>query len=115
MGYSYSLLTFKILCFVSGIESPAPTTTKPQPQVRPLVTPQVKPQAKPQAKPKAQKHKKKMRVSQKSQHQTETRVWVEGQTDDGHTYYYNTVTGGGDRLFDMTNGCQRCFYIFTHF
>lgn len=25
---------------------------------------------------------------------TETKVWVEGQTDDGHTYYYNTITGG---------------------
>lgn len=92
------LLTLKIVCFVSGIYSPAPTTTKPQLQVRPLVTPQVKPQAKPQAKPKAQKHPKKMKGGQKPRYQTETQVWVEGQTDDGHTYYYNTITGGGGRL-----------------
>lgn len=25
--------------------------------------------------------------------------WVEGVTEDGHTYYYNTQTGGKESLF----------------
>lgn len=37
-------------------------------------------------------------MSQKPRYQSEAPVWVEGQTDDGHTYYYNSVTGGRSKL-----------------
>lgn len=57
------------------------TTAKPQPQPQP------------QAKPQAKKQQKKEKASKKPRDQTEAQVWVEGQTDDGHIYYYNTVTG----------------------
>ncbi len=63
---------------------PAETTTQPQPKVRP----QVKPQAK--------HEKKKEKANKKPRAQTEVQVWVEGLTDDGNMYYYNTVTGGED-------------------
>ncbi|XP_044043091.1 WW domain-binding protein 4 [Siniperca chuatsi] len=60
----------------AGSSSPAQTTTQPQPL----------------AKPQAKKQHKKEKAS-KSRNQTQAQVWVEGQTDDGHTYYYNTITG----------------------
>lgn len=83
----------------TGLYVPAQTPAKPQPQVRPLVRPQVslssreQSQAKPQAKPN-KKHNKKGRMNQRPRHQSQAPVWVEGKTDDGHTYYYNSVTGG---------------------
>ncbi|XP_042369032.1 WW domain-binding protein 4 [Plectropomus leopardus] len=59
------------------------TTTQPRPQ------PQVQPQPK--------KHQKKEKVPkmprEQKEAQTQVQVWVEGQTEDGHTYYYNTKTG----------------------
>ncbi|KAM4601755.1 WW domain-binding protein 4 [Polymixia lowei] len=62
-----------------GIEpesgSPAQTTAKPQPQSQ-------KPE-----KTKKQRAGKDFRPPRGSQ------AWVEGKTDDGHTYYYNTITG----------------------
>ncbi|XP_070813998.1 WW domain-binding protein 4 [Chaetodon trifascialis] len=61
------------------------TTTKPQPQVKIQVRPQVKPQTK--------KKDKKAKASKMSSDQTEVEIWVEGQADDGNTYYYNTITG----------------------
>ncbi len=83
------------MIFVLGSASPVQTTT---------VTTQPQPQAKPQPK----KQQKKEKASKKPRNQTGAQVWVEGQTDDGHTYYYNTITGGGDNLetqllFDVTN------------
>ncbi|KAK2856991.1 hypothetical protein Q5P01_005726 [Channa striata] len=63
----------------TGSVSPTPATAPP-PQ----------PRAKPQPK-KPQKMEKK--TSKKPKHQEQTEVWVEGQTDDGNTYYYNTITG----------------------
>uniref|UniRef100_A0A4W6DL59 WW domain binding protein 4 n=1 Tax=Lates calcarifer TaxID=8187 RepID=A0A4W6DL59_LATCA len=64
-----------------GSSSPVQTTTptpRPQPQVK--------------SQPKKQQ-KKAGKASRNFTVQTETQVWVEGQTDDGHTYYYNTITG----------------------
>ncbi|XP_040887973.1 WW domain-binding protein 4 [Toxotes jaculatrix] len=67
-----------------GSSSPAQTTTE---------TTQPK-QPKPQAKFQPRKQQKKEgKARPKPIEQTETQVWVEGQTDDGHTYYYNTITG----------------------
>lgn len=84
----------------AGLYVPAQTSAKPQPQVRPLVRPQVslssreKSQAKPQAKPKFnKKHNNKGRMNQRPRQQSQAPVWVESKTDDGHTYYYNSVTG----------------------
>lgn len=79
-----------VCVFVSGSVSPTQTTTQPKPQV--------KIQVKPQAKPKGKKQQNKEKAKQKSRHQTEAQVWVEGQTGDGHTYYYNTITGGRENL-----------------
>lgn len=83
-----------VCVFVSGSVSPTPTTTQPKPQVKP----QVKIQVKPQVKPKGKKQQNKQKANQKFRHQTEAQVWVEGQTVDGHMYYYNTITGGKENL-----------------
>ncbi|XP_026158046.1 WW domain-binding protein 4 [Mastacembelus armatus] len=64
----------------SGSSSPAQPT---QPQ------PPAKSQPKPQPKKKPKKEKK---ASKESMVHAEMQDWVEGQTDDGHTYYYNTIT-----------------------
>ncbi|XP_028427967.1 WW domain-binding protein 4 [Perca flavescens] len=78
-----------------GSGSSAQTTTQPppQPQAKPQAKPQPKPQAWPQTRPQTKRQQKKEKASEKSRGQREAQVWVEGQTDDGHTYYYNTVTG----------------------
>ncbi|XP_037617691.1 WW domain-binding protein 4 [Sebastes umbrosus] len=66
----------------AGLEyTPAPTTTRPKPQV------------KNQPRPQGKKQQKKWNANKKPRGQTEEQVWVEGQTDDGNTYYYNTITG----------------------
>ncbi|XP_029376102.1 WW domain-binding protein 4 [Echeneis naucrates] len=70
----------------AGISSPAQTASTVQPQPKPQPQPQVK------SKPKKQKNKAE-KASKKFTEQPETQVWVEGQTDDGQTYYYNTITG----------------------
>ncbi|XP_008323157.1 WW domain-binding protein 4 [Cynoglossus semilaevis] len=57
---------------------PAKTTSRPHPQVRPQ--------------PKVQQ-KKGEKQRKKPAHQPKMQVWVEGQAEDGTTYYYNTVTG----------------------
>ncbi|XP_060888476.1 WW domain-binding protein 4 [Labrus mixtus] len=62
----------------AGVSLPAPTTTIPR-----------KPP--PQAKPK--KQQKKEKASKMFRERNQEPVWVEGQSDDGHTYYYNSVTG----------------------
>lgn len=67
-----------------GSGSQAQTTAQPQPQVVQFKT------HKPQ--------KKKEKPSKSSRQETEVPVWVEGKTDDGLTYYYNTLTGGEDDL-----------------
>ncbi|KAF7663194.1 hypothetical protein LDENG_00214820 [Lucifuga dentata] len=59
------------------------TTTKAQPQPKP----------KPQVKKKQKKQKKEAQPNKKSSCPTEAKVWVEGKTEDGHIYYYNTLTG----------------------
>ncbi|KAM9836192.1 WW domain-binding protein 4 [Aulostomus maculatus] len=59
---------------------PTPTTRTTLPQ--PLVQPQ---QIKKQPKKKEKPHKP-------PREKRQTQTWVEGKTDDGHTYYYNTVT-----------------------
>ncbi|XP_059184075.1 WW domain-binding protein 4 [Centropristis striata] len=58
-----------------------PTQPKPQPQV------------KPQAKHQTKKQQKKGKANKQPRGQSEAQVWVEGQSDDGHVYYYNTITG----------------------
>ncbi|XP_074521005.1 WW domain-binding protein 4 [Halichoeres trimaculatus] len=65
----------------AGLSSPAPAAA--------VATTQPSPQAKPQPKKQHKKEKK----SQMSTKQKEVQVWVEGQSDDGNIYYYNTVTG----------------------
>uniref|UniRef100_A0A8D3AYP0 WW domain-binding protein 4 n=1 Tax=Scophthalmus maximus TaxID=52904 RepID=A0A8D3AYP0_SCOMX len=68
----------------AGLSSPVPTAAIPHRQ--PQVQPQVKPQSRKQ-------QKKKEKGIKKATKQTETPVWVEGQTEEGHTYFYNAVTG----------------------
>lgn len=72
---------------VLGLVSPEPTTTQPQPRAKPTVKTQPK-----------IKQKNKGKTSQKPREARQAQVWVEGLTDDGHMYYYNTLTGGGDNL-----------------
>lgn len=90
---------FFCLFFVFGSGLPVRTAARPQPQAKPQVFTQVKPQGKPQVKhhpkPYQKKQQKKGEKSRKTfTEKREMEVWVEGQTDDGHTYYYNTTTGG---------------------
>ncbi|XP_034470008.1 WW domain-binding protein 4 [Hippoglossus hippoglossus] len=56
----------------------APTTPRP----KPVVICQTKKQ-----------YKKELKSNKKSAKQRETQVWAEGRSEDGHTYYYNSVTG----------------------
>ncbi|XP_071320872.1 WW domain-binding protein 4 [Trachinotus anak] len=71
----------------AGSGSPAQTTTTTTTTTTII---QPKPQAKSQPR---KQQKKEEKARKKFPQQTETQVWVEGQTDDGHTYYYNTITG----------------------
>ncbi|XP_061571671.1 WW domain-binding protein 4 [Cololabis saira] len=66
--------------------SSSPVRVTPQPRVAPQPQPQVK-------HPPKKKHKKNEKASRKFRDQTGTQVWVEGLTDDGQTYYYNTLSG----------------------
>ncbi|KAM7375259.1 hypothetical protein PAMA_014381 [Pampus argenteus] len=66
----------------SGSQAQTTATTYTQPQEQPRAQPQTK-----------KKQTKKWKPSKSSRNRTETKVWVEGKTDDGHTYYYNTITG----------------------
>ncbi|XP_054647512.1 WW domain-binding protein 4 [Dunckerocampus dactyliophorus] len=60
----------------------------------PCVQPAIKPKAPPvvvcEPPPHARIPQKK---KEKPRKPNATRAWVEGRTDDGHTYYYNTITG----------------------
>ncbi|XP_012712089.1 WW domain-binding protein 4 isoform X2 [Fundulus heteroclitus] len=62
--------------------SSSPVRAAPQPKPPPHVRAQHRKQ-----------QKKADKSSRKYKQPTETQFWVEGQTNDGHTYYYNTVTG----------------------
>lgn len=78
----------------AGISSPVqtqPPLTQPKPLVQPLVKPQVSSQVKSQPPKQQKKVKGGKKPSQRTRAQAQ--VWVEGQTDDGNIYYYNTVTG----------------------
>ncbi|XP_008429190.1 WW domain-binding protein 4 isoform X2 [Poecilia reticulata] len=67
--------------------SSSPVRAAPQYQPVPLVGVQPKKQQQ-------QQKKKGWKASRKSREgPREMQVWVEGQSDEGHTYYYNTVTG----------------------
>ncbi|XP_051283384.1 WW domain-binding protein 4 isoform X2 [Dicentrarchus labrax] len=77
----------------SGEGSLAQTTPQPQPRAQPRVQPRVQPQPKHQPKPQGKKQQKKNKANKKFRDQMEAQVWIEGQTDDGNTYYYNTLTG----------------------
>lgn len=70
-----------------------PPIETPEPRVKPQVRPQVKPQGNPQAKQQSKKQQFKGRANKKPREQTAAPVWVEGRSDDGSTYYYNTITG----------------------
>lgn len=56
------------------------------------------PQPKAQVQPQKQTKKEKKRASPASSSNSESDTWVEGFTDDGLLYYYNTVTGGEGHL-----------------
>lgn len=88
-----------------GSDSPAQTTQQQHP-AKPQVRPQVRTQTKTQAKKQRKKDK-----ARESRNQTQAQVWVEGLTDDGHTYYYNTITGGGDNLKNNFFFIQICIFI----
>ncbi|XP_038576696.1 WW domain-binding protein 4 [Micropterus salmoides] len=81
-----------------GSDSPAQTTQQQHP-AKPQVRPQVRTQTKTQAKKQRKKDK-----ARESRNQTQAQVWVEGLTDDGHTYYYNTITG--ESRWDNPEGFQ---------
>ncbi|XP_072235361.1 WW domain-binding protein 4 [Leuresthes tenuis] len=78
-----------------GSSSPAPAGPQPEPQVgpQPRVGPQLQvgPQPKVKAQPKKQQRKE-QKASRKFREQTGRQVWVEGLTDGGQTYFYNTLT-----------------------
>ncbi|XP_077425110.1 WW domain-binding protein 4 isoform X2 [Vanacampus margaritifer] len=68
----------------------------PKPKAPPLVLCEPPPHCK--------KYQKKPRKSSGKQNRTQSLCWVEGWTDDGHAYYYNTVTG--DSQWDIPEGFQ---------
>lgn len=77
----------------SGSSLPVQTTVKPLPLVLPQPLVQTQPVAqKPQIKHQQKKKGKPSRPFRPKQEQP-TQIWVEGQTEDGHTYYYNSQTG----------------------
>ncbi|XP_037332619.1 WW domain-binding protein 4 [Pungitius pungitius] len=70
----------------AGLPAQIPTPPQPQPPVKPpIVINKTRHQAKIQKK--QEKEKKKLRA------QKEAQTWVEGRTEDGHAYYYNSLTG----------------------
>ncbi|XP_077370057.1 WW domain-binding protein 4 [Festucalex cinctus] len=75
------------------------TTVLPQPKAPPLVLCEPPPHCK-----KYQKKTEKQKKASGGQNRTQSLCWVEGRTDDGHTYYYNTVTG--DSQWDIPEGFQ---------
>ncbi|CAG10258.1 unnamed protein product, partial [Tetraodon nigroviridis] len=79
----------------AGLPPLEPTAAQSQPQVRPTVQPTVRPQ--PQSN-KAKQPQQKKGKNQKARQHRPVQVWVEGQTDEGHIYYFNTLTGGEDCL-----------------
>lgn len=70
-----------------GSSSPVRAATQPRPQ------PQVRVQPKKQQQQQQKKKKKAGNASRKPREPSEAQVWVEGRTDDGHAYYYNSLTG----------------------
>ncbi|KAM9766331.1 WW domain-binding protein 4 [Menidia menidia] len=88
-----------------GLSSPVQATPRPPPQVRPEVRVQAKPQARPQGKPQPKKQQKKGgKAGMKSREPPANQVWVEGLTEEGHTYYYNSSTG--ESRWDKPAGFQ---------
>lgn len=86
----------------AGLSSPAQTTAQPLPPVKPVV---VINKPRPQSKSQAKKLKKKEQARNKAREQARVQVWVEGHSDDGHVYYYNTITG--ESQWDKPEGFQR--------
>lgn len=80
------------MCVFLGLPSLEAPRAQAEPQVRPTVQPQ------PQVKKAKQPQQKKGKSSQKPRERRPVQVWVEGQTEEGHIYYYNTLTGGTDHL-----------------
>lgn len=83
------------MCAFLGLPPLEPTAAQSQPQVRPTVQPTVRLQ--PQSN-KAKQPQQKKGKNQKARQHRPVQVWVEGQTDEGHIYYFNTLTGGEDCL-----------------
>ncbi|XP_040034550.2 WW domain-binding protein 4 [Gasterosteus aculeatus] len=65
---------------------PAEIPTPPQPPARPIIIIN-------KTRAQAKKQKKQEKENNKLRAQKEAQMWVEGRTEDGHTYYYNNVTG----------------------
>ncbi|CAN9498073.1 unnamed protein product [Ophioblennius macclurei] len=72
----------------NGLSSPAPA---PAPEPAPTSAPALS-QAPGNPQPKKPKKKQEKAIMKPTQ-PTKAQVWVEGLSDDGHTYYYNTTTG----------------------
>ncbi|XP_069567927.1 WW domain-binding protein 4 [Brachyistius frenatus] len=66
----------------SPTPAPAPAPTKPKPRPQPQAQPQPK-----------KRQKKEQKVNKRPREQRNMQVWVEGRSDDGHVYFYNTITG----------------------
>lgn len=72
---------------MSGLPAEIPTPPQPQPPARPIIIIN-------KTRAQAKKQKKQEKENNKLRAQKEAQMWVEGRTEDGHTYYYNNVTGG---------------------
>ncbi|XP_051914985.1 WW domain-binding protein 4 [Hippocampus zosterae] len=90
----------------SGTGPCVQTTVLPQPKAPPVVL------CEPPPHKKYQKKTEKPKKSSGEQNRTQSVCWVEGRTDDGHVYYYNTVTG--DSQWDRPEGFMTGSYFVQH-
>jgi len=66
----------------------------PVPEAQPSAPPKTQLPPKTQKPPKQEKVKKKSAKVKPKKPGKPANLWMEGKSDEGHTYYYNTETGG---------------------